>query len=417
MLIILFGNEAAAQELGLIPMDPKTYEGYLKKGDLQRSRMPEPAYWDWREYGMVTPAKDQAHCGSCWAFSVTGAFESKILIKDGLEYDLSEQMLISSYGPPYSYGCGGGRPDSVRFYETVSPREESCYPYGDGDFVDINDTFPPTSMIAENYTCPSVCYNVSDFYSINVADLSAAKRSVRTDGPGILTYMVYEDFITYWKSPAGIAPWSDGVYFHQSGELLGGHAVVIIGWDDQTLSALCKNSWAADAGPFGDGTFRIRYDQDIVGLFNFTIADGDCDGYTVALQNKPIRQEISDFACGDQKTAFSFSSTIDSPYPERIDGGYLHWRYEFSSGKNGEGYSPIPNDELCEWDKNGETISARICMEWDDSLWMDMEYWTVDIEVVESEHDYIRIYRSDRRFQIDVVEKATPKWPSPITQF
>ncbi len=394
LFIILIGNQAAAWELGLIPMDRKTYEGYLKKGDVTMSVVPEPAYWDWRDYGMVTPAKDQARCGSCWAFAATGALESKILIKDGWEYDLSEQMLISAYGPPDALGCCGGLGDAVRFYETVSPREESCYPYGDGDFFNIHSTCPPNSMIAEHYTCPPVCYNVSDFYTVEADNLSEVKRSVRTDGPGILAYEVYEDFMTYWAHPAGTAPWSDGVYFHQSGEYLGGHAVMVIGWDDETQSALCKNSWGSDSGPFGDGTFRIRYDQEIAEIYNFTIVAGDCDGYTIALQHIRTGRKISDFASGDQDPAVSFLSAVDSPYPERIEGGYLHWQYEFSSGKNREGYDPIPNNEFCKWDRNRATISKRFCTDWEDNLWMDAGYWIVDIEGVESEHDYIRIYPS-----------------------
>jgi len=58
---------------------------------------------------------------------------------------------------------------------------------------------------------------------------------------------VYEDFPTY----------KSGVYRHESGSMLGGHAVRLIGWgtDNGEDYWLVANSWNTDFGE--DGTFRI----------------------------------------------------------------------------------------------------------------------------------------------------------------
>ena len=89
---------------------------------------PVDASLDWRDKGVVNSIKDQASCGSCWAFSTIQAAESNYAIKTGTLPRWSEQNLVDC--DTTSSGCNGGLMTSALDYVMDSQN---------GNFMDEDD--------------------------------------------------------------------------------------------------------------------------------------------------------------------------------------------------------------------------------------------------------------------------------------
>ncbi|NLH49702.1 MAG: PKD domain-containing protein [Myxococcales bacterium] len=209
------------------------------------SSMTLPTHFDWRDVqggNYVTPVKYQGRCGSCVAFGCVGAIESGIRIREqnpDLDVDLSEQQAFSC---TLMSGCQMGSYASALFStaQTQGIVDENCYPYVSGG-------------TALDYACDESCagtasraFHVADYGTV-WGGVEAIKQALLNYGPLTASFTVYEDLKYY----------IDGVYQHLVGPMLGGHQVLIVGYDDPGQYWIIKNSWSESFGE--DGFFRIKW--------------------------------------------------------------------------------------------------------------------------------------------------------------
>ena len=220
--------------------EEKENEVYVPSNDL-------PESFDGREQwpNCVQEIRDQQRCGSCWAFSALSSFAQRICLSTGAKTKvvLSVQYLVSC--DPNNFGCQGGYLERTwAFLEDQGDCTESCYPYESGNGTTTKCSVPPCKDGSEWKT-----YKAKNSKGFSTVD--AIKKEVYEHGYIQTGFTVYSDFMSY----------KGGIYEHKSGYVMGGHAVVIVGWgvENGVHYWIAQNSWGNNWGE--NGFFRIKFGQ------------------------------------------------------------------------------------------------------------------------------------------------------------
>lgn len=190
---------------------------------------------DWVKQGAVTPIKNQAQCGSCWAFSTTGSIEGALAIETGKLVSLSEEQLVQC-DHNGDQGCNGGLMDNA--FEWVQRGNALCteadYPYSSGSGI--------------TGTCKKTCtgeVTISGHTDVPRDDEEALKSAVAQQPVSIAIEADKSAFQLY----------RSGVLDSSSCGTQLDHGVLIVGYGTDSSTGKdywkVKNSWGATWGESG----------------------------------------------------------------------------------------------------------------------------------------------------------------------
>lgn len=217
---------------------------------------------DWRTHGIITPIKNQKHCGSCWTFSTTGCLEAHYCLQHGLDctawQGLAEQQLVDCAQDYNNFGCDGGLPSQAFEYIKYNGGLdlESSYPY----VADQSDGLCKTSL-------GRVGAEVAEVYNITSYDEADLQYAVQHIGPVSIAYQVSHDFRFYQHGVYDSYNVTTNTTMCGSTPMDVNHAVVAVGLDeteDGVPFYIVRNSWGTSWGM--EGYFWIKRGENLCGL-------------------------------------------------------------------------------------------------------------------------------------------------------
>jgi C1A family cysteine protease len=225
---------------------------------LPRLSAAEPASYSLRAVDLVTSAKDQPG-NDCWSYAAVGAFESNLL-KQGLvqsptatSVDLSENhMMLYAANPntAQNLGTGGVASDATAYLAR-----------GQGMLLQAAGSgSSPTAWQTLAWLQSEAIELTKGTSEDIVVHRNRIKAALRRYGA------IYGS--VYWMDNAynSTTKVFYGANNNLGGGTVGGHAILIVGWDDaQTTPApnpgawLCRNSWGTGWGD--NGYFWVAYEN------------------------------------------------------------------------------------------------------------------------------------------------------------
>jgi C1A family cysteine protease len=191
------------------------------------------------------PVYDQGQLGSCTANAIAGAIEFDQKKADLTEFTPSRLFIYyneRSMEGTVNSDAGAQIRDGIKSVATLGAPPETDWPYNIAKFTQK----PPDNAYTD------AKQHLVVLYQRLIQDLNTFKGCLASGFPFVFGFTCYESFESQAVATSGILP------MPESGEkVVGGHAVLCVGYDDKSRMFLIRNSWGSSWGL--KGYFKMPY--------------------------------------------------------------------------------------------------------------------------------------------------------------
>lgn len=189
---------------------------------------------------------DQGNLGSCTANAAAGLAQY-MMIKQKLPSWMPSRLALYYWNRlqegTVSWDSGASLYDAMNTMVVYGVPHETLWPYNVRKFT----TKPPKNVWSDAYW-----HSIQKGLSVR-QNLNTIKATLAAGNPIIFGFTVYESFESNTVTTTGIMPMPS-----EGEETLGGHAVMAVGYDDETQMIIVRNSWGTSWGQ--NGYFMMPFD-------------------------------------------------------------------------------------------------------------------------------------------------------------